>query len=78
MMVKLLDAPINRKLRVHKIDAGKEARIRLHSLGINIDDMLKRISNTWFGPVLVTNESNEQSKIALGRGLADKIIVEVQ
>ncbi|AAB98558.1 conserved hypothetical protein [Methanocaldococcus jannaschii DSM 2661] len=57
---------------VKKIDAGCGAMQRLVSMGINIGSKLKVIRNQ-NGPVII---STKGSNIAIGRGLAMKIMVE--
>ena len=57
---------------VKRIDAGYGAMQKLVSMGINIGSKLKVIRNQ-NGPVMV---SAKGSNIAIGRGLAMKIMVE--
>ncbi|MCX7832659.1 MAG: ferrous iron transport protein A [Ignavibacteria bacterium] len=62
------------KVRVMKINAGKKSLQRLLSIGIvpgNIIEV-KRVSSLG-GPVLVSYQGSE---IAIGFGLASKVIVE--
>ncbi len=74
--INLAEAPAERKLKVVQITAGADIKKHLSVIGIHIDDVL--VKQTWakWGPILVSNESNGYSKVAIGRGLADKIIVE--
>lgn len=74
--IDLAEAPAERKLKVTSINAGADIRKRLNVMGIHINDIL--VKQTWakWGPILVMNESNGNSKLAIGRGLADKIFVE--
>ncbi len=71
----LVEAPVGKDLEVIKINAGEDARRKLHTLGLHIDDKLKRLTNGKWGPVLISNISGGAVKIALGRGLAGKILV---
>lgn len=73
----LANAPVEGKLKIIKIDAGREARGRLTALGFHPGDIVLRLSNGNWGPILVKNMSINSSKIALGRGMAEKILVEV-
>ncbi|NPA62601.1 MAG: ferrous iron transport protein A [Methanococci archaeon] len=57
---------------VKKIDAGAGATQRLTSMGINVGSKLKVVRNQ-NGPVIV---SVRGSNIAIGRGLAMKIMCE--
>lgn len=75
--LRLTDAPARKKLRIIRIDAGINAKRRLNSMGFHAGDVLLRLTNGKWGPVLVQNISNNSSKIALGKGLAGKVIIEV-
>ena len=57
---------------VKSINAGHGAMQRLFSMGINIGSRLKVVRNQ-YGPIIV---SAKGSNIAIGRGLAMKIIVD--
>lgn len=74
--INLSEAPAEKTLKVLEINAGSDVKKRLSVMGLHINDSL--IKQTWakWGPILVQNESNSNSKVAIGRGLADKIIVE--
>ncbi len=58
--------------RVKFIDAGKCATRRLYEMGLNIGAPIKIIKNDT-GPIIVSLAGN---KIALGRGLAEKVLLE--
>jgi Fe2+ transport system protein FeoA len=75
-MSSLKDAPANVELKVYGIEAGIEAKRRLRMLGVHKDDILIKKNPNKIGPVLVQNMGGDSSKIAIGRGLAKKIIVE--
>lgn len=57
--------------RVQHIDAGRRATHRLHELGFCKGALVKMVRNDG-GPVIVSLSDN---KVALGRGLAEKIIL---
>jgi ferrous iron transport protein A len=59
--------------KVKFIDAGKVATKRLYEMGFNTNAPLKIIKND-SGPVIVCLAGN---RVALGRGLAAKIILEI-
>ena len=59
------------KGRVHEIDAGGYATRRLYEMGFNTGSNVKVIKNDR-GPLIVSLSGN---KIAVGRGLAQKIII---
>jgi ferrous iron transport protein A len=58
--------------RVSTIDAGRFATKRLYEMGFNTGAPVKIIKND-SGPVIVSLNGN---KVALGRGLAGKILLE--
>lgn len=72
----LSEAPAERKLKISNIISGIEAKRKLSSLGLRVNDMLIKKNDSRWGPILVQNLSTGALKVALGRGLADKIIVE--
>lgn len=59
--------------RVKHINAGKCATKRLYEMGFNTNAPVKIIKND-VGPVIVSLVGN---RVCLGRGLADKIELEV-
>lgn len=58
--------------KVMEIDAGRGATRRLYEMGFNLGALVKVIKND-AGPVIVSLAGN---KVAIGRGLAEKIILE--
>ncbi len=60
------------KGKVNAIAAGRGATKRLYELGFNTSAFVKIIKND-VGPVIVSLNGN---KVALGRGLASKIILD--
>ncbi len=73
----LLEAPPGRRLRIAGIAGGETVRRRLLAIGFHRGDVVEldalAIMN---GPLLVHNVSCG-SRVALGRGVARKIMVEV-
>ena len=57
--------------KIKEISAGKGATKRLYEMGFNTGAQVKVIKND-SGPVIVSLRGN---KVAIGRGLADKIII---
>ncbi|MCX7908242.1 MAG: ferrous iron transport protein A [Ignavibacteria bacterium] len=73
----LLSEVNNEKVvKVVAIDTGNIAKQRLLALGIHPNDILQVVSNPSFGPVLIKNLSKDNARIAIGRGIAQKIKVE--
>jgi len=74
-MMALDSVDIKRQVRVMTIDGGHRVRAHLNTLGIHIGDWLTVVERAPFrGPVLV--EING-TRLALGRGVAAKIRVEM-
>lgn len=74
-IVNLLDAPANIELEVIEINPGLGAKRRLISMGIHSGDKLIKFDDAFWGPVLIKNVTLNSTKIAIGKGLAKKIIV---
>jgi Fe2+ transport system protein FeoA len=75
--ISLLNAPSDKKLKIKSINSGMEAKKKLLALGFHADDILIKLTNGKWGPLLIQNLSNTSSKTAIGRGLAMKIYVSV-
>ncbi len=76
-LIRLIEAPQGRPLRIVNIIGGHGIRRRLRALGFHPGDLIERNSDALFGgPILVKNLSTEVS-VAVGRGIAQKIMVEV-
>lgn len=74
-MMALDSVAAKKRVRVMLIDGGHRVRSHLNNLGIHIGDWLTVIERAPFrGPVLVEIHG---SRLALGRGIASKIRVEV-
>ena len=77
MMVSLSKAPYQTKLKIAYIEGGHGVRRRLLSLGFHKNDIIRLDKKSILGgPVLVENLTSETS-VALGRGVARKIVVEI-
>lgn len=76
-MISLCDAPNNKKLKIVDILGGHGVHRRLLSLGFHRNDIIELDSRSIFrGPILVRDLTSDIS-IALGRGIARKIMVEI-
>ena len=75
MTKNLVEAPSNSELEVIEIDAGTTANHRLISMGVHSGDRIIKYNGSSWGPVLIKNITVDSSKIAIGRGLASKILV---
>lgn len=76
-VVRLAEAPQGVPLRIVEILGGHGIRRRLLALGFHVEDIIEKNSNALFGgPILVKNVATDTS-VALGRGIAQKILVEI-
>jgi Fe2+ transport system protein FeoA len=76
-MMSLAQAPPDTPLKIVEIFGGHGVRRRLFALGFHKNDLVELNSQGLFrGPILVRNLTLDIS-VALGRGIAQKIIVEV-
>jgi len=74
-MMTLDTVGVHREARVIMIDGGQRVRSYLNTLGIHIGDWLTVVQRAPFrGPVLVEIHG---SRVALGRGVANKIRVDM-
>jgi len=76
MIVSLTDVKSGSKVRVVRIKGGLGIRQRLSCLGIHIGDIIiLQKSGFMRGPILLNIHGNQ---VALGRGVAAKVLVEVE
>lgn len=73
--INLEQAPPDSELEVIEIDAGTLAKQRLISMGVHAGDKIIKYNGSPWGPILIKNITLDSSKIAIGRGLAAKILV---
>ncbi len=72
-MILLHKIKVGQVVRVLKIDAGKSLEGQLQHMGIREGEILKVVQNTR-GPIIVAKDT---MRLALGRGMSQKIWVEV-
>ena len=72
----LNDAPKGKMLKILGIDSGQPIIRKLNSIGIHINDVLIKHEDSSWGPILISLLSQDSTKLALGRDLAEKISVE--
>jgi Fe2+ transport system protein FeoA len=76
-MMNLAQAPPDTPLKIVEIFGGHGVRRRLFALGFHKNDLIELDSQSIFrGPILVRNLTSDNS-IALGRGIAQRIMVEI-
>ena len=71
----LTKARAGEKLVIKAIDGGAASRMRLLAMGLRIGDPLEVVTNLGQGQVVV---ALEMKRYSLGRGLAQKIVVQAQ
>jgi ferrous iron transport protein A len=72
MTISLIKLHEGDEAKVESIAAGKDATKRLYEMGLNTKARISVLKND-FGPVLASVNGN---KIAIGRGLAEKVMVQ--
>lgn len=76
-MISLIDAPADKRLKIIQIAGGYNTHRKLLSLGFHKNDVIELDSKSILkGPVLIRDVSSGTS-VALGRGIAQKIMVEI-
>jgi Fe2+ transport system protein FeoA len=76
-MISLIQAPSDTPLRIADVVGGHGVRRKLLALGFHRSDIIELDSRSILrGPVLIKNLTSDTS-IALGRGIARKILVEI-
>ena len=68
-------APRNVPHLVIDIRAGQESKRKLLAMGIHAGDAIVKLNDSRWSPVLIRNLTTRSSKIAIGQGLAKKIMV---
>jgi len=77
-LLTLAETPPGAVVRVIEIMGGRGMRLRLMRMGLNLGDLVKVLSSGPLrGPVYLENLSTGV-KLALGRGVASKVLVEPQ
>lgn len=76
-MISLFDAPHNKKLKIVDILGGHGVHRRLLSMGFHRNDIIELDSRSIFGGPILVRDLTSDTSIALGRGIARKIMVEI-
>ncbi len=72
----LIEAPHNTPLRIVDLAGGESVRRRLMAMGFHKGDIVELDGKAIFsGPLLVRNVTSDTT-VALGRGVAQKVLVE--
>ena len=67
--------PVNTPQRIVEISAGAEAKRKLLAMGLHVGDTVVKLNDPHWSPVLIRNLTSRSTKIAIGQGLARKILV---
>ncbi|MGA1794813.1 MAG: FeoA family protein [bacterium] len=74
-IIPLIKMTENQEGIIHALEGGGQFQTRLQALNIRIGKRVKKISATPFrGPVVI---EVERSKVAIGHGMAQKVLVAV-
>ena len=74
-IIPLIKMTENQEGTIHALEGGAQFQARLQALNIRIGQRVKKISATPFrGPVVI---EVERSKVAIGHGMAQKVLVAV-
>ncbi len=73
----LTSAPKDARLKIAGIEGGHGVRRRLFSLGLHKNDLIEVDSKSIFGGPIVIHILSSDTSVAVGRGIAHNIMVEV-
>jgi len=76
-MISLISAPRNKQLKIMEFSGGHGVRRRLLSLGLHKNDIIELDSHGVFGGAFLIKDLSSDTSVALGRGVASKIMVEI-
>lgn len=76
-MVSLIKAPHDKTLKIVEVKGGHGVRRRLLSLGFHKNDTVELDSRGILRGPLVVKNLNSGTSVALGRGVAQKVMVEI-
>jgi Fur family ferric uptake transcriptional regulator len=74
-LLPLSDAPGGERLVIARLDGGPMARARLMAMGLRMGDEVDVITNSGQGQLVI---GVDYKRIVLGRGLAQKLLVQVK
>ncbi len=76
-MISLASAPYDKQLKIVDIQGGHGVRRRLLSLGFHKNDIIELDSRSILGGPILVRDLTSDTSVALGRGIAQKIMVEI-
>jgi len=71
----LILAPRDIPQRIVDFSAGQEAKRKFLAMGLHVGDTILKLNAPHWSPVLIRNLTTRSSKIAIGQGLARRILV---
>ncbi len=71
----LILAPRDIPQRIVDFSAGQEAKRKFLAMGLHVGDTILKLNEPHWSPVLIRNLTTRSSKIAIGQGLARRILV---
>ena len=75
--ISLAEAPKDRQLKIVEFIGGHGVRRRLMALGFHKQDIIELDSRSILGGPLLVRDLTSETSVALGRGIAQKILVEI-
>ncbi|NSW54256.1 MAG: ferrous iron transport protein A [Anaerolineae bacterium] len=69
----LATSKIGEEVRLVEVQGGRQIRKRLADLGLNLGMTVRVVHGLSYGPIIV---AVKDSRLAIGRGMAEHIIVE--
>lgn len=72
-----MNAPRDKQLKILEFTGGHRVRRRLLSLGLHKNDMIELDSRGVMGGAILIKDLTSDTSVALGRGIASKIMVEI-
>lgn len=77
MISKLTDIENNLTFKIIEFNLDQESKRRLSNLGIYRHDLFEKQAGNGSGPVVIRNITCNSTPIAIGRNLAEGIVIEV-
>lgn len=71
----LLQAPENVLLKIVEINSGIQLKKQLTTLDLFVAESIIKLKGARFGPIVIQKVEDGHQKFAIGRGVAEKIIV---
>jgi len=73
----LLQEPENVPLKITELRSGIGLKKQLSTIDLYTSEIIIKLKGARFGPILIQKLKERNKRSAIGRGIADKIIVEL-